>query len=128
MKKINRFIMAIFILAGPFLSIAYSGEIKLSVNDVKCVKDGEIAVHYGLNNTFDFDYSNVTLGFKVLKEGKPVACKELKVTVPKGADGSKIYELKIDVPCAQESYSMESAVFYYVQKRYMLEQWFSDCK
>jgi len=44
-------------------------------------------------STFDFEYSNVTLGFKIVEDGKPVACSEIKVIVPKGADGSEINEI-----------------------------------
>lgn len=127
MKKIIPILITIYLLAGPCLSIANSGEIQLKVKDFECVEDGKIVVHYGIISTFDFEYSNVTLGFKLVEEGKTVACKKLKVTVPEEADGSDINEVIINEPCAGRSYSLKSAVFYYI-KQYKIDEWFSDCE
>jgi hypothetical protein len=127
MKKIAFLIFVIFSLGGPFLSAAHSGSIELLVKDFECVEDGKIIIHYSLNNTFNFEYPNVTLGFKILEDEKPVACNESKVTVPTDADGSDILEIVINAPCSGKSYNLKSAIFYYI-KRYKIDEWFSDCK
>jgi len=126
MKKITFLLIAISILTGPFLSIAYSLDLELQVKDFECVEDGEIVVHYGLVNTYGYDYNNVTLGFKIVQYEKPIACKRLNVVVPKDADGSEINEFVINAPCSDKTYSLKSAIFYYI-KRYKIEEWFSDC-
>jgi hypothetical protein len=127
MKNISCLLIAICILTGPFLSKAYSGDIQLQVKDFECAEDGKIVVHYSLVNSFGFEYNNVILGFKVVEDGKPIACNELKVVVPKDADGSQINELTINTPCSEKGYSLESAIFYYI-KRYKIDEWFSGCK
>jgi hypothetical protein len=127
MKKLSLLIITVPFIIGLFLSNAYSGDIQLQVKDFECVEDGKIVVHYSLNNTFGFDYNNVSLCFKLVEDDKPIACKELKITIPKEADGSKLEELVINAPCSNKSLSLKSAVFYYT-KRYKIEEWFADCK
>lgn len=126
MKKISFLITSILILSGTFLSTAYSGEIELLTRDFECSEDGKIFVHYSLKSTYDFEYPNVTLGFKILENGKTVICNEKKVVVPESADGLEVNEIIIDVPCSGKSYSLKSAVFYNI-KRYKIDEWFSDC-
>ena len=126
MKKITFLFVAILILSGPFLLKAYSAEIELLTSDIACLEDNKIVVHYSLKSTYDFEYPNVTLGFKIVEEGKTVACKELKVVVPKEADGSEINEFVIDVPCKGKNLTVQSVVFYYI-KRYKIDEWFAGC-
>jgi hypothetical protein len=127
MKKFSILLIAIPFLIGALFSDAHSGDLQLQVKDFECVEEGKPVVHYSIVNTFGFDYNNVSLGFKLVEDNKPITCKELKVTVPKGADGSQINELILNVPCSNKSYSIKSAIFYYT-KRYKIEEWFSDCK
>lgn len=127
MKKFSVLLIAIFFLIGPFRSHAHSGDLQLQVKDFECVEDGKLVVHYSIVNTFGFDYNNVSLCFKLVEDEKPITCKELKVTVPKDADGSQVNELVLNVPCSNKSYSIKSAIFFYT-KRYKIEEWFSDCK
>jgi hypothetical protein len=114
-------------LIGIFLSSAYSGDIQLQIKDFECVEDGKITVHYTINNTFGFDYNNVSLCFKLVEDEKPVVCKEMKITIPKGADGSEVKELILNASCLNRNLSLKSAVFY-MAKRYRIDEWFSDCK
>jgi hypothetical protein len=127
MKKITFFIIAILILSCQFVSKAYSGEIELLTSDIECSEDDKIVVHYSLKSTYDFEYPNVTLGFKVVEDGKTIACKEIKVVVPKDADGSEMKELVIDTTCDGKQLTLQSAVFYRI-KRYKIDEWFADCK
>jgi hypothetical protein len=128
MNKIRVILIVIPFLIGLIISgNAYSGDIQLQVKDFECVDDGKIVVHYTLVNTFGFDYNNVSLCFKLVEDEKAVACKELKVVVPVDADGSKIDEFTIQLPCSNKDFSLKSAVFYYT-KRYRIDEWFSECK
>jgi hypothetical protein len=126
MKKIALLFIVIFILTGPFLSIAYSLNLELQVKDFEC-EDGKIVVHYGLVNTYGHDFNNVTLGFKVMEDEKSIACKQLNVVVPKDADGLEINEVVINTTCSDKKYSLKSSIFIYGIKRYKIEEWFSDC-
>jgi|WetSurMetagenome_2_1015567.scaffolds.fasta_scaffold140766_3 hypothetical protein len=127
MKKLSVLLFVIPFLIGPFLSSAHSGDLQLQVKDFECIEDNKLVVHYTIVNTFGFDYKNVSLGFKLVEDDKTITCKELKVDVPKEADGSQINDLVLNVPCSNKSFSIKSAIFYYV-KRYKIEEWFSDCK
>jgi hypothetical protein len=119
--------IAVTFLTGLFVSNAYSGDIQLQVKDFECVEDGKIVIHYTVNNTFGFDYNNVSLCFKLVEDDKPIACKEIKITIPKEANGSEVNELILSAPCSNKSLSLKSAVFY-MAKRYRIDEWFSDCK
>jgi hypothetical protein len=127
MKRNYLLIIISAFLVGLFVPTAYSGEIQLQVKDFECVEDGKIAVHYSVNNTFGFDYNNVSLCFKLVEDDKPIACKEIKITIPKETDGSEVKELILNASCSNRSLSLKSAVFY-MAKRYRIEEWFSDCK
>jgi hypothetical protein len=130
MKYINNFIfflIAVLFTSGLFAPPAFAGEIELTVKDLECEEDGNLIIHYSLINSFDFDYPNVTLCFKILEDEKPIICKELKVTVPKGTDGSEINDVVLNLPCTGKKYDLKSMIFYNV-KRYKIEEWFSDCK
>jgi len=126
MKKILFLIVATSLFICQSISDANSGEIKLVVKNLQCSEDNKIIVEYGLINTFGFEYPNVTLGFKLMEEGKSIACNQIKVAVPKDSDGTEIKELVITVPCSGKDLSIQSAAFYYI-KKYKIDEWFSDC-
>jgi hypothetical protein len=125
MKKIAIVFMVI-IMSCFFIFKAYPSEIQIFTSSIDCTEDDKIVVHYSLKSTYDFEYPNVTLGFKVLEEGKTVACKEVKMSVPKESDGSEINEVVIDMPCEGKKFTVQSAVFYNI-KRYKIDEWFADC-
>ncbi|MFC1534863.1 hypothetical protein ACFL7M_16035 [Thermodesulfobacteriota bacterium] len=65
-----------------------------------------------------------------MKEGNPIACRELKPTIPKRTDGSEIEEYIIDVQCEARSTSLESAIFHDEannSKSNRIDQFFSGC-
>jgi hypothetical protein len=127
MNKIISLFLWIVIIAGPFGSVAFSQNLELVIKDLKCSDDGKIAVHYSLINPDDFDHLNVTLGFKINKDGKPIACKELQTIIPKGSDDSDVKELIIDAPCSDDIELTVDAQLFISVKRYLIEEWFSDC-
>jgi hypothetical protein len=119
-------IIAVLIFSIFQSNVAYSGEIELIVKDFNCGEDGRIVIHYGLKSTYDFDYPNAIIGFKIMENEKVIVCKELTATVPKGSDGSETKEIVIEASCSGKDYSLKSIVFNYV-KRYKIDEWFSDC-
>jgi len=125
MKKI---ILVLYIAVfSSFLSLSttYAQDLELVVKSSECDKD-KVLVKYGVINNKDFNRNGTTIIFKVMKDDKPIACKELKVTIPKGDDGSKIYETTIEAPCSDIDYKVESTIFKYV-KRYRIDNFLSDC-
>lgn len=127
MKKTAILLTALSILSGTFLSAASAEEIKLQIKDFKCTEEGKMVIHYGIINTYNFEYNNVTLGFKVMDGDKTVLCRRIKTTVPKEADGSETNELIIDVSCTDKHFNLESAAFYYI-KQYKIDEWFTGCE
>jgi hypothetical protein len=118
---LNILIISCFLI--PFTS--YAKDLELVVKSSECHKD-KVLIKYGVINYKDFDRNGTTIIFKIMKEDKPIACKELKVTIPKGDDGSKIYETTVEAPCSDITYKVESTIFKYV-KRYRIDNFLSDC-
>jgi hypothetical protein len=102
-------------------------QLELDVKKVERVSDEEIMIQYGVINRRDFDCFNVSIAFKVLSGETPVACKEIKETIPKGADGTEIKEVKIKVHAGTTDLNVKSTIFFST-KRYRIENWFSGCK
>ena len=119
------------LLLYPFISFfilspAYAKSLKLLINEFGCVDEDKIRIKYSVINEQDFDRPNVMILFKILLDGKPAACEEVKVTVPKRADRSEEKEIIINVPCTGKSPSLKSGIFHNV-KRYSIDKWLSDC-
>jgi len=126
MKKIILILYIAIFTCFLSLSTSYAKDLELVVKSSECQKDNKVLVKYGVINYKDFDRNGTTIIFKVMKDDKPIACKELKVTIPKGDDGSKIYETTIEAPCNDITYKVESTIFKYV-KRYRIDNFLSDC-
>jgi len=133
MKRFILFFGAIFYFANSFLVPIYASDFKLIIHDFTCEEE-EVVIHYSIINYINFDRPNVSVVFKIMKEEKPIACKELVVTIPKIDDGSEIEELIIDVPCEEKSVSIQSSIFHdetnyktNYSKRYRIDQFFSGC-
>ena len=126
MKKIililNIAIFSCFLLPCP----SYAKDLELVTKSSECHKDNKVLIKYGVINYKDFDRNGSTIIFKIMGNDKPMACKELKVTIPKGDDGSKIYETTVESPCNDIDYKVESTIFKYV-KRYRIDNFLSDC-
>lgn len=127
MKKLNLFISSFLVITSLLLtSPTQARDVEMIVKDHECLQDGKVRVRYGLVNNRDFDVNNVSLAFKILIDNKPVACKELKVTIPKGSDGSVIQEIFIEAPCKPGAFKLGYAAFH-LMKRYKIDNWFSGC-
>ncbi|MGD9162780.1 MAG: hypothetical protein PVG39_30520 [Desulfobacteraceae bacterium] len=127
MKRINVIIFAVFFLFLSSLTTANARDIELVTKNVKKNNSGEITIQFGVISNKNFDLLNVSICFKVLKEDVPVGCKEIKITVPKGSDGTDIKEAKIIVPENEKDLKLISTIFYST-RRYKIEEWFSDCQ
>lgn len=127
MKRIKFFISSFVVVTVLLLtSLTQAKDVEMIVKDYECLKDGNVRIRYGLVNNRGFDVNFVTLAFKILIDDKPVACKELKVTIPKGSDGSEIQEIFIEAPCKPKAFKLGYAAFHLI-KRYKIDNWFSGC-
>ena len=128
MKKITIILIAVIFSCCLFIVPSYTQnkDIELVVKSRECQEDSKVLIKYGVINYRDFDRPNVSIIFKVMEEEKPVACKELKSIVPKGDDGSKIYETTIDLPCKGRGLNVESTIMHSV-RRYKIDEYLSGC-
>ncbi len=126
MKKIisilNIAVFSCFLLLSP----SYAKDLELVIKDSECHKDNKVIIKYGVINYKDFDRNGTTIIFKIMGDDKPMACKELTVTIPKGDDGTKIYETTVEAPCTGKTYKVESTIFKYV-KRYRIDELLKGC-
>jgi hypothetical protein len=123
------FVFSIFLIY--YTSVTTFGadepQLELAVKKVDRVSDEEVIIQYGVINRRDFDCFNVSVAFKIMDGEVPVGCKEVKETIPKGADGTDIKEVKIKVPAKAKELNIKSTIFFSA-KRYRIENWFSGCK
>ena len=127
MMKIKFFISSFLVILGLLLASPTQAKyVEMVVKDYVCLDDGNVRIRYGLINNRDFDVNNVILAFKILVDNKPVACKELKVTIPKGSDGSEIEEIFIETACKPKTFKLAYSAFHLI-KRYKIDNWFSGC-
>jgi hypothetical protein len=128
MKKIILIINTVIFSCCLFLAPSYAQnkDIELVVKSAECQDGNKILIKYGVINYRDFERPNVSILFKIMEDKEPIACKELKATIPKGDDGTEIYEATIDVPCKDKPYGMESTILHSV-KRYKIDAFLSGC-
>ena len=125
MKKIFFFSGVILLVAGLAVTPAFGGDLSLNIKGYRCVDEG-VLIRYSITNERNFDRNNVYVLFKVLVDGKPLACREIKTFVPKGADGSQIEEVILESQCEGKSFKLVSAIIQNTA-RYKIEEWFSGC-
>ena len=126
MKKLCLLMILYLIITDLLLISAQAKDVEMKVKDYECLENGSVRIHYGLVNNRNFDIPNVTLAFKIIVDDKPVACKEIKVTVPKGSDGSDIQEIIIEASCKPRSFKLAYAAFHLI-RQYKIDNWFSGC-
>ena len=126
MRKISLLISLFLIITSLLLTSAHAKSVEIKLKDYECLENGGVQIQYGMINNKNFDIYNVILAFKILVDDKPVACKEIKVTVPKGSDGSDIQEILIESSCKPGAFKLGYAAFYLI-RRYKIDNWFSGC-
>lgn len=128
---LKKLIILFFLFSICFISLANisanENHLELAVKKIERISKEELMIQYGVINRRNFDCFNVSIAFKILEGDVPVSCKEIKETIPKGADGTDLNEVKIKVPADAKDLNIESAIFFST-KRYRIENWFSGCK
>ena len=126
MKRFIALFYTFILFIGLSLTAAHAADLELVINDVSCVAEEEVLIRYGVINSKNFDLPNVSILFKIMVDGKPEACKEIKTLVPSGADGSEISETNINIPCKGKNVSLKYAIFN-TSRRYRIIEWLSGC-
>lgn len=126
MNKKTTFIFALFFVFLLSCLTAGAKDIELKVKNMKKVSEEEIAVKYYVINKRDNDLNSMVLAFKILEEGKPIGCKEIETSIPKGSDESDVKETKIRISGHGGKLKYKSNIFFN-KKRYKIDEWFSEC-
>jgi hypothetical protein len=126
MKRSVLFLFISFFISILSLSPSYAEDIELVVKSAECIDDNKIIIKYSVINYRDFDRNNVSVAFKIMEDGKPIACKEVIMTIPKNSDGTEIHEAIIETTCKERVFGLQATIFHNV-KRYKIETWFEGC-
>ena len=126
MNKMIFLFLLLFVFLLP-LNAASAKDVKLVVKKIEKINEEEISLQYSVINTKDYDLNNMIIAFKILEDGTPVGCKEIKSTVPGGADGSDIKETNIKISGHGGKLKYKSNIFFWNTKRYAIDKWFSEC-
>ena len=125
MKKFISLSFMILLIGGLSPEPCLAKDLDLIIHEYSCTEEG-ILIRYGVVNQRNLDRPNVSILLKVITEGKPLACKEIKMVVPKGADGTEINEVILEAECEGKSLSLTYAIVQnYV--RYRIKEWLSGC-
>jgi hypothetical protein len=126
MMKKYLHILIIFLLGFLFSGPAHGNDLELVIKENKCTDEG-VMIKYSFINHRKFDKPNVTAAFKITVDGKTVACKQIKTTVPRGADGSDIKETLLEATCKGKAAKIQSRLFTGMTARSTINNWESDC-
>lgn len=98
--------------------------LSLEVKEFVC-DEGHYRAQCGAMNDYTYD-SHATIAFKILQEGKVVACKTVEKDIPGGADGAEPMEVVFDTPCQPGDVQLEYRI-YERKQRNRMGPWLSDC-
>jgi hypothetical protein len=88
--------------------------------------EGIYFIRYGVINRYTYD-TNPTIAFKIIKDGRPIACKRITLRIPSGSDGSRKHDLFIETLCSEEErVTLESRIFKR-DRRNEVGPWLGDC-
>ena len=77
-------------------------------------------------NHYTYD-CNPTIAFKIIKDGRPIACKRITLRVPAGVDSSREHEFFIETICSeQKQVTLESRIFER-DRRNEVGPWLGNC-
>ena len=126
MRKYFFLTVILFLLTGNFI-YAQGTDIELVAKGFSCTAEG-VKVSYGVKNGRNFTRPNIRIGFKVLVDGKPIACELVVTSVPANSNGDQITDLMVPAPCEGKSYRVESAIFGSSTKKYRIDNWMAECQ
>lgn len=127
MNKIKILLIPLFFVFLVPLNAASAKDVKLVVEKMEKINNEEISVQYSVINRKNHDLNNMIIAFKIIEEGVPVGCKEIKTNIPGDSDGSDTKETKIKISGNGGKLKYKSNIFYWNAKRYAIDKWFSEC-
>ncbi len=98
--------------------------LSLDVKEFVC-DEGHYRARCGVINDYTYD-SHATIAFKILQDGKTVACKTVETEVTGGADGAEPMEVLFDAACLPGDVQLEYRI-YERKQRNRMGPWLSDC-
>jgi hypothetical protein len=98
--------------------------LNLNVKEFVC-DEGHYRAQCGVINDYTYD-RHATIGFKILQDGKVVACKTLETDVSGGADGSEAMDVAFDTTCLPGNVKLQYKI-YERKQRNRMGPWLSDC-
>ena len=110
-------------------SPSHDSDLKLIIHDFKC-EYGEVYIHYSVINYISYERKNVSVVFKIIRGGRPIACEEQIITIPKNSDGTEMNEAIINIQCEEGSINLESNIFHEEiesSKHEEIEKFLSGC-
>lgn len=116
-----------FVLIGtviPGVALVEARGLSLGVKEFVC-DEGHYRAQCGVMNGYTYD-SHATIAFKILQDGKLMACKTVDTEVSGGADGSELMEVLFDTPCLSGNVQLEYRIYERKQQNRM-GPWLSDC-
>ena len=125
MRRIMLLWGLLWVSALPFCPALEAGEMDVDIKAFVC-SEGIYFIRFGVINRYTYD-TNPTIAFKIIKDGRPIACERITLRVPPGADGSRKHELFIETICsAGERVTLESRIFKR-DRRNEVGPWLGDC-
>ena len=116
----------IFLFLAGVSNYSYGKDLELFMKDFQCTGDG-VKITYSIKNERDFVRPNIRVGFKILVDDKPIACKEVIIDVPVNSNEDQTMEVTIPAPCQDKSFKLISIVFGSSVKRYKIDNWMAEC-
>jgi hypothetical protein len=98
--------------------------LSLEVKEFVC-DDGHYRAQCGVINGYTYD-SHATFAFKILQDGKVIACKTVETEVAGGADGAEPMEVLFDTDCLPGDVQLQYRI-YERKQRNRMGPWLSDC-
>jgi hypothetical protein len=106
------------------VALAEGRGLSLEVKEFVC-DDGHYRAQCGVINDYTYD-CHATIAFKILQEGKVMACKTVETDLPGGADSAEPMEVLFDTACLPGDVQLEYRI-YERKQRNRMGPWLSDC-
>ena len=123
MKRVFAGLAAGFCFSILPLSLCHAEHLELIIKDFTR-SGGRYVIRFSVINKYTYE-RNPIVALKIMDGARSLACKQISLTVAKGADGSRVHETTIDAPLGEEVI-LESKI-YERTRRNRLGSWFADC-